>query len=538
MHVALALTLALSVGQIRLQDEAVDQGSILQINCSGTGINCTRSGSTGTLTVAAGVTPGSACSSGQALYWNGTAYSCVDSWVNTTGDTMTGNLTITAAASMVEMVVSAPSSQATDIMQWKVNGTTRARVASLGGFDTTDTSNGYGINGFASSFWAGGLIAYSNSQGTNLYQQQSGVTTTIRTNTVDGQTGTIIGSFGTNAACGTTCWLLKIQDGIAGTTADLFTVRGDGRVKAANNYEFSDSSVQTTAIGAATCLGSKWVSTVGNTSVCTQPGFVDISGTVSDSQLASSYSGVGTCSAGSFVSKVERNTAPTCTSMAHLLWGDQHTDVYTTDTVAHGDLIYYAGAADPPFNQSKWRLLHKAASDDYLLMSGGTATAPQYVQVPDSDATTQKLQYDQSTNTFTAGTDLNTSFVMQAGSLNMAAPADGANSYFGCTQQAPVTTAGTQRCYIPKAGTIKAAYVYAHAGTAGTSESWTCSIDLNRGTLTTIQALASASQERIWSNTGLSIAVAQGDFFEIKCANPTWATNPANVLFSASISVE
>jgi hypothetical protein len=80
--------------------------------------------------------------------------------------------------------------------------------------------------------------------------------------------------------------------------------------------------------------------------------------------------------------------------------------------------------------------------------------------------------------------------------------------------------------------------VWAHAGTAGTGETWACNIRLNNTTDTLVQSLASTAAYRVWSNTGLSIAVVAGDYIEIKLVNPTWVTNPANVRFGAAIYIE
>ena len=50
--------------------------------------------------------------------------------------------------------------------------------------------------------------------------------------------------------------------------------------------------------------------------------------------------------------------------------------------------------------------------------------------------------------------------------------------------------------------------------------------------------MTTSSTGRTWSNTGLSISVSAGDHVEIQCVNPTWPTNPANVLFSAVLYIE
>jgi hypothetical protein len=79
--------------------------------------------------------------------------------------------------------------------------------------------------------------------------------------------------------------------------------------------------------------------------------------------------------------------------------------------------------------------------------------------------------------------------------------------------------------------------VWCHAATAGTNEAWACNIRLNNTTDTLVQSLSSSAGYRVWSNTGLSIAVVAGDYIEFKMVNPTWATNPANVRFGAAVYI-
>ena len=130
-------------------------------------------------------------------------------------------------------------------------------------------------------------------------------------------------------------------------------------------------------------------------------------------------------------------------------------------------------------------------------------------------------------------------YVLNPFAGNAATLTDAQTIYFGGTPAvAPSTTGGNHRLYVPKAGAIKAAYIYAHSATAGTGESWSLYIRLNNTTDTLIQALLVANAQRVWVNTSLNIAVAQGDYIEIKSVNPTWATNPANVRFGGSIYIE
>lgn len=117
-------------------------------------------------------------------------------------------------------------------------------------------------------------------------------------------------------------------------------------------------------------------------------------------------------------------------------------------------------------------------------------------------------------------------------------PTDAQTIYFGNLPKAPVTTAGTSKVYIRKAGTIKVAEIYCYSGTAGTNESWSMYIRKNNLTDTLIATLGVNTNERVFSNTALSISVAVGDYIEIKCINPTWATNPLTTIFGGYIYIE
>jgi hypothetical protein len=104
--------------------------------------------------------------------------------------------------------------------------------------------------------------------------------------------------------------------------------------------------------------------------------------------------------------------------------------------------------------------------------------------------------------------------------------------------KAPTTTAATSKVYIRKAGTIKIAEIYCYSGTAGTNEAWSFYIRKNNTTDTLIATVSLATSERVISNTGLSIAMAAGDYFEIKAVNPTWATNPLTCIIGGYVYIE
>lgn len=71
--------------------------------------------------------------------------------------------------------------------------------------------------------------------------------------------------------------------------------------------------------GVGACSSHTFASTLnGNAApTCTQAGFTDISGTATDGQLVSSYSGVGACSAHQWVNTETRNASPGCTQPAY-----------------------------------------------------------------------------------------------------------------------------------------------------------------------------------------------------------------------------
>ena len=117
-------------------------------------------------------------------------------------------------------------------------------------------------------------------------------------------------------------------------------------------------------------------------------------------------------------------------------------------------------------------------------------------------------------------------------------PTDGQTVYFGNMPKAPQTTADRSKVYIRKAGTIKIAEIYCYSGTAGSAESWSLYIRKNNTTDTLIATLAVSASERVFSNTGLSIAVVAGDYIEIKGIQPTWGTNPLTTIYGGYIYIE
>ena len=113
-----------------------------------------------------------------------------------------------------------------------------------------------------------------------------------------------------------------------------------------------------------------------------------LSGTITNAQLASTYSGAGACGANTFASTLNGNAAPTCTQPAFAnLSGVATTAQIPTVTVPKGGS----------------NLTTVAANQVYVGTAADTFTAK---TIPScSNATTEKLLYNSGTQTWTCGTD-------------------------------------------------------------------------------------------------------------------------------------
>jgi hypothetical protein len=183
-----------------------------------------------------------------------------------------------------------------------------------------------------------------------------------------------------------------------------------------------------------------------------------------------------------------------------------------------------------------------------------TATYPSLTELSYVKGVTSAIQTQigNKQNTLVSGTNIktingetllgSTDIVTEGYTLHVQAltssPADNATIYFGNLPKTPVTTANISKVYVPKAGTIKVARIYCYSGTAGSNENWSAYIRLNNSTDTLIQTLGVNTNERVFTNTSLSIAVVAGDYIEIKMINPTWGTNPLTTIFGGTIYIE
>jgi hypothetical protein len=117
-------------------------------------------------------------------------------------------------------------------------------------------------------------------------------------------------------------------------------------------------------------------------------------------------------------------------------------------------------------------------------------------------------------------------------------PADTTPFYFGMKPSALTTTAGQNKVYIRKAGTLKIAEIYTYAGTAGTAEALSLYVRVNNATDYLIATLSVSANERVFSNTALSIPLAVGDYIEIKGVPPIWVTNPLTFIVGGYVYIE
>lgn len=119
-------------------------------------------------------------------------------------------------------------------------------------------------------------------------------------------------------------------------------------------------------------------------------------------------------------------------------------------------------------------------------------------------------------------------------------PNDSSTYYFGVFASLPMTTtAGVRRQYIPRPGIVRACVLNWFANSAiGSAESFTMYIRHNNSTDYAIAAVATAAAQKIFLNTALSIAVAAGDYIEIKLITPAWSNNPTQVNIGGTIFIE
>jgi hypothetical protein len=120
-------------------------------------------------------------------------------------------------------------------------------------------------------------------------------------------------------------------------------------------------------------------------------------------------------------------------------------------------------------------------------------------------------------------------------------PADGITYFAGARASlSTISVGGRSRVYVPQGGTITKSYLFvANDGTLGSAETSTIAILKNNVTATTVSAAVTTNSTGIlFSNTGLTISVATGDYIEWRWVAPTWATNPTSLRIWCTALIE
>lgn len=124
-------------------------------------------------------------------------------------------------------------------------------------------------------------------------------------------------------------------------------------------------------------------------------------------------------------------------------------------------------------------------------------------------------------------------------------PADGLTYFLGSSQSmaaAPSTTAARRRVYVSSARTITEIDFQAFTTVAASGESVQVYLRLNNTTDTTLSTTmtwnAGANSYNLLRVTGLSIALAADDYWEIKIVCPTWVTNPTGVTVQGTVTYQ
>lgn len=136
-------------------------------------------------------------------------------------------------------------------------------------------------------------------------------------------------------------------------------------------------------------------------------------------------------------------------------------------------------------------------------------------------------------------TDVVAGYTLQGSTNNITSIADAASYYFGAISDITGSTANMNRVFIPKAGTIKAIYVYFYNGNTSTNENGTLAVKINNGSdITITTTIKNNNSSTIGANTNMSTVVNQGDYLEIKWTTPTWTTNPDLVRATFVVYIE
>ena len=131
-------------------------------------------------------------------------------------------------------------------------------------------------------------------------------------------------------------------------------------------------------------------------------------------------------------------------------------------------------------------------------------------------------------------------YTLSFGQVVSVSPADSTTYYFGSAWPIALTsTFADKRIYVPKAGTLRAVFVHINvSATLGSAEDVSHFIRINDTTDVTLTSMDYNAANVDAATTGLSTALAAGDYVVLKITTPAWATNPTNVRMDGYLYIE
>lgn len=173
-----------------------------------------------------------------------------------------------------------------------------------------------------------------------------------------------------------------------------------------------------------------------------------------------------------------------------------------------------------------------AAASGKIPQGDGTKFAASSATFPTTAGTSGNVMTSDGTN-WTSTAPASGTYILQGGSFTALSPADGITYYLGWGSGAALsakTLYANAAIPIPKTGTIKAVYFRTYIVTNGSTETVSHILRLNDTTDTTLSSTETwnpgANTTKLYSYTGLTVAVTAGDTVALKIICPTWTTNP------------
>ena len=205
-------------------------------------------------------------------------------------------------------------------------------------------------------------------------------------------------------------------------------------------------------------------------------------------------------------------------------------------TSASGKVLQGAGVGvAPAFSTATYP--STATGTGKILRADGTNWVATTATFPDSAGTSGNVLTSNGTNwSSSAPPAISGGFTSWLATNTGASPLDATTYYFVSgrlfTDFTARSTSGNIR--VPVACTITKAYaIFSVTGTLGSNQNCTLFLRKNNTTNTNISTTIQLTSSTVSvNNTGLSISMSAGDYFNWGFTTPTWTTNPTNVSFT------